>query len=85
MESLAKVKLTPLIPPMRGELILLPLRFGDGWGGVSRIYARGLMLTVIGYNSELTALLFPVAYLYLKLLVGLVRLSEIKSVVFHTQ
>ena len=37
------------------------------------------MLTVIGYNSELTALLFPVAYLYLKLLVGLVRLSEISK------
>jgi hypothetical protein len=28
---------------MRGEEILLPLRFGEGWGGVSRIYARGLL------------------------------------------
>ncbi len=30
----------PMVPPMRGEEILLPLRFGEGWGGVFRIYAR---------------------------------------------
>lgn len=29
---------------MRGEEILLPLRFGEGWGGVFRIYARGLLI-----------------------------------------
>ncbi len=28
---------------MRGEEILLPLRFGEGWGGVFRIYAKGLV------------------------------------------
>ncbi len=30
----------PMVPPMRGEEILLPLRFGEGWGGVFRIYAH---------------------------------------------
>ena len=43
MDLLQKSNLPPSIPPMRGEEIVLPLRFGEGWGGVSRIYARGLM------------------------------------------
>ncbi len=43
IRPLAKVNFTPLNPPDAGEEILLPLRFGEGWGGVCRIYARGLL------------------------------------------
>jgi len=60
IRPLAKVELTPSIPPKRGEEILLPLHPSlsplkgerskdeafysrEGWGGVSRIYARGLL------------------------------------------
>ncbi|HAX87120.1 MAG TPA: hypothetical protein DCY91_12880 [Cyanobacteria bacterium UBA11370] len=42
LNLLQKSNRPPSIPPMRGEEILLPLRFGEGWGGVFRIYARGL-------------------------------------------
>jgi hypothetical protein len=40
---LAKVKLTQSPDT---EEILLPLRFGEDWGGVSSIYARGLVTPI---------------------------------------
>ncbi|HAX86341.1 MAG TPA: hypothetical protein DCY91_08735 [Cyanobacteria bacterium UBA11370] len=50
IRPLAKVNFTPRTtsrcannPPDAGGKILLPLRFGEGWGGVCRIYARGLL------------------------------------------
>ncbi|HBL13211.1 MAG TPA: hypothetical protein DD379_17795, partial [Cyanobacteria bacterium UBA11162] len=45
-----------------GEESLLPLLVGEGWGGVSRIYARGLFilfLTTISFTSQL--LKIPIA------------------------
>jgi hypothetical protein len=53
---LAKVKnLPPSVPPrLRGEArkIRLPDReFGEGWGGVWCIFARGLLLTCFEYTK----------------------------------
>ena len=54
IRPLAKVELTPLNPPETGEEILLPLLLllGEGWGGVSRIYARGLLWLKMNRNSQ---------------------------------
>ncbi len=38
---------------MRGEAILLPLRFGEGWGGVFRIYVRGLVILYSPCDGEI--------------------------------
>ncbi len=40
----------PMVPPMRGEEILLPLRFGEGWGGVFRIYAHWSIVRTENFN-----------------------------------
>ena len=44
IRPVVKVEEAPLNPPDAGEEILLPLLLGEGWGGVLRIYVRGLLI-----------------------------------------